>query len=59
MIDTKNRLFKLLRQCDSYTKFESRAIAKSGWVLAPYVTAGHIITKAWLIEFYMLNKGGK
>lgn len=59
MIDTKKRLIKLLKQCKTYEQFERLATSKSSWVLAPYVAEGHSITRPWLLEFYMLNKGSK
>lgn len=52
MIDTKNRLVKLVNQCTTYEQFEARSISKASWVLAPYVATGHIVTKAWLKEFF-------
>lgn len=58
MIDTKDRLKKLLKRCQNYEQFERMAIAKSSWVLAPYVAVGHVVTKTWLQAFYCDN-GGK
>jgi hypothetical protein len=57
MIDSRNRLLKLLRQCQTYQEFLSKTVSQSSWVLRPYVLAGEIVTKAWLEQFWNLNKG--
>lgn len=56
MRDTKNRLCKLLNECQTFAEFRAAAIHKASWVLSPYVQAGHIVNSPWLVEFWDSHK---
>lgn len=61
MIDTKNRLIKLVNRCDTYEQFEFLTRGRTHWYFAPYVAIGHNVTKEWLREMFnnFKPKGGK
>lgn len=56
MINTKNRLLKVLRQCKTYDEFLAEASRRSSWLIAPYVQAGHVVNKLWLEQFWKSHK---
>lgn len=56
MINAKKRLYKLLTECRTYAEFESRAVQQSSWVLRPFVESGELVTRAWLQNFWNVNK---
>jgi hypothetical protein len=57
MIDPKNRLCKLVKECMSYPEFYRQAVYKSSWYLGPYSQAGQRIDKPWLENFWKSHKG--
>lgn len=58
MINTKNRLYKLLNNSRTYQEFQAEAVRRSSWVLAPYVQEGHRVDKPWLEQFWKTNRRG-
>lgn len=58
MIDTQNRLRKLVKKSLILEAFIKAASYQSHWYLGPYVGAGHQVNKLWIEAFWITHKGG-